>query len=73
MNKIMAITGARERLRAYFKVKENQVFSMEELQIVSEISRYGSRIRELREDGSLAPSAHQSRPLFYLAVEVRLL
>lgn len=50
MRKIFAIRGARERIKAYFKLKPKQLVTREEIQIVSGISEYARRIRELRND-----------------------
>jgi len=50
MKQVFSIRGARERIRAYFRLKPGQVVTREEIQIVSGISEYARRIRELRND-----------------------
>ncbi|QDT46198.1 HNH endonuclease [Symmachiella dynata] len=50
MKKIMALSAAKDRLREYFRHKPNETITREEVQIVSGISEYARRIRELRND-----------------------
>jgi 5-methylcytosine-specific restriction endonuclease McrA len=50
MKKIMNLSAAKDRIRAYFELKPNETITREEIQIVSGISEYARRIRELRND-----------------------
>jgi hypothetical protein len=50
MKEVMRHSAARDRIRAYFELKPNQSISREEIQIVSGISEYARRIRELRDE-----------------------
>lgn len=51
MKKVMAINGARARLKAYFELRAGQECTREEIQLVAGISEYARRIRELRAKG----------------------
>ena len=50
MKQIMGLSAAKDRIRAYFKLKQGETITREEIQIVSGISEYARRIRELRND-----------------------
>lgn len=66
--------GARDRIRRYLLEYEGQVIEGAELAVISGISEYGRRIRELREEGlrimtgpEIDPKTHQPlRPDQYL-------
>lgn len=51
MRAVLAETSAKGRLLAYLRFKVGQLCTMSELQIVSGISEYARRIRELRAEG----------------------
>jgi len=50
MKSILSMPAARDRIRAYFQMKPNESITREEIQIISGISEYARRIRELRKN-----------------------
>lgn len=50
MKAVMNRGSAKDRIRAYFELKPNDTITREEIQIVSGISEYARRIRELRNE-----------------------
>jgi len=50
MKQVLDEPSAKGRLRAYFRLKPNQLLTKEELQIVAGITDYQRRIRELRQE-----------------------
>ena len=60
MKSIMTLKSARERLRQYFQLRKGQICTRSELQIVSGISEYARRIRELKEEGMRIELANAS-------------
>lgn len=62
-NAVAAKVGARERLRLYLEENVGVVVTAQELEVVSGISEYGRRIRELRvEDGYKILTGHSNDP-----------
>lgn len=58
MKLVLEESSGRSRLRAYFRLRPNQIVTKGELEIVAGITDYQRRIRELRQDEGMHIVSH---------------